>query len=247
MKTGIVVSNYDPTYKNRVKIRVMGIHTEKVGSDYVILDDDLPWALPAPSSGGNSGTYSVPEVGSRVYVDGNGYKWTYYGQVEVKGNVKKLMNENAEQSDRLKVIAFSEDFESDDKSNYMKIYYLPENGLNIECMGHTIVLTKYDGIKIVSAEGCAVDLDRSGDVNIVTANSVNLKCNKVNLTSASLDDSTLERIVLGKRLQKIFNNHIHFVAGPGGVETTKPVGSKILDKDLSDRIMIGKNINPDRN
>ena len=56
METGIVVDNFDPTYKGRCKIRVYGRHTEVVGGEYAILDDDLPWAKPAPSgstSGGN--------------------------------------------------------------------------------------------------------------------------------------------------------------------------------------------------
>ena len=61
MKTGIVVNNYDPTFKNRCQIRVFGLHTETVGGQYVILDDDLPWALPGPTAGYNSGNYSVPK------------------------------------------------------------------------------------------------------------------------------------------------------------------------------------------
>ena len=30
MKTGIVVNNYDPTFKNRCQIRVYGVHTKTV-------------------------------------------------------------------------------------------------------------------------------------------------------------------------------------------------------------------------
>lgn len=238
MRTAIVVSTYDPTYKNRIKIRVYGVHTEQVGKDYVILDDDLPWAKPAPSAGGNSGTYSVPAVGSRVYVDGGGYNWTYYGQVEVKASVKKMMHENADQSDKLKMIAFSEDFE-DGNDDYMKMFYLPENGLTIECMGHKITLTKYDGLNIVSAEGCGIEMTRDGDINITTSNSVNLKCVKLNLTEGSLDEETTDRIVLGSRMQELFNNHIHFVASPGGVTTTEPI-EKIKETDFSKNIRISK-------
>ena len=106
MKTGIVVNNYDPTYKNRIQVRLYdGHYMEKIGDQYTILDDDLPWAMPAPSAGGSGGTYAIPAVGSRVYVDGSGYKLTYYGQVEVKGGVKKMMHENADQSDQVKFIA----------------------------------------------------------------------------------------------------------------------------------------------
>ena len=238
MKTGIVVNNYDPMYKNRIQVRVYGVHTEQINGQYVILDDDLPWALPSPNNGGNSGSYSVPSVGSRVYVDGNGYKWTYYGQVEVKGSVKKMMNAEADQSDKLKVIAFSEDYE-DGNTDYMKIYYLPENGLTIECMGHKITMTKYDGMKLESAEGCAIEMTRSGDINISTSKSINLKCDKLNLTEGSLDDNLVDRIVLGNRMQEIFNTHIHFASTPGGVTTTEPI-EKIKETDMSDNIRISK-------
>lgn len=236
MKTGIVVNNYDASYKNRIQVRIYGIHTEKVGGQYVILDDDLPWASPAPNPGANGGTYSVPKVGSRVYVDGDNYHLKYYGQVEVKGSVKEMLHDNADQSENLKVIAFSEDFE-DGNTDYMKIYYLPENGLTIESMGHKITLTKYDGVRIDSAEGCTIELTRDADINIATTNSINLKCGTLNLTEGALSDETVDRIVLGNRLQEIFNNHIHFVASPGGVTTTEPI-EKIKETDFAKNIRI---------
>ena len=114
MKTGIVVNNYDPTFKNRCQIRVYGLHTQKVGGQYVILDDDLPWALPASDLAYNSGNYSVPKVGERVYVDvKDAYNIIYYGGVEIKGTIKDLLHDNAESSDQMKVIAFSEDYNDD--------------------------------------------------------------------------------------------------------------------------------------
>lgn len=236
MKTGVVVNNYDPTYKNRIQVRVYGMHTEKIGDKYIILDDDLPWASPAPNTGGNNGTYSVPNVGSRVYVDGDNYKLTYYGQVEVKGSVKEMMYNNAEQSDKLKVIAFSEDFEDGEK-DYLKIYYLPETGLNIECNGHKILMTKYDGLIIESSAGSKIEMTTDGDINIKTDHTINLDCEKVNITSGSLDDSTIDRIVRGDRLQEIFNSHTHFVSSPGGVTTTEPI-DKIKETDMSSNIRI---------
>jgi hypothetical protein len=79
MKTGIVVNNYDPTFKNRCQIRVNGVHTQKVNGLYVILDDDLPWALPAPNGSASSGGCSVPKIGDRVYVDvKDTYNIVYY-------------------------------------------------------------------------------------------------------------------------------------------------------------------------
>ena len=240
MKTGIVVNNYDTTYKNRIQVRLYdGHYMEKIGDQYTILDDDLPWAMPAPSAGGSGGTYAIPAVGSRVYVDGSGYKLTYYGQVEVKEKKKKMMHENADQSDQVKFIAYNEDFDGNDKENYVKIYYIPNKGLTIECMDHKILLTKCDGIDIQSKEGCEIEMDKHGDINIVTANNINLKCGKLNLTEGSLDEETTDRIILGSRLQDIFNNHIHFAATPGGVTTTEPI-EKIKETDFSKNIRISK-------
>lgn len=240
MQTGIVVNNYDPKCKNRIQIRLFGKYSEKVNGQYTILDDDLPWVLPAPNPGANGGSYSVPKVGSRVYVDGDTDNLRYYGQVEIKSSVKEMLHDNADQSENLKVIAFSEDFE-DGNTDYMKIYYLPENGLTIESMGHKITLTKYDGIRIDSAEGCTIKMTRDSDIDIETTNNINLKCAKLNLTEGSLSDETVDRIVLGSRLQDIFNNHMHFVASPGGVTTTEPI-EKIKETDFVKNIRVSNGI-----
>ena len=121
MKTGIVVDNYDPLYKGRCKIRVFGLHSETVCGQYLILDDDLPWACPAPNVGSSNGSFNVPNIGSRVYVnDDDPYNIQYFGQVEVKSSIKDLQYKNTEMSDKLKVIAYSEDNMEGEK-NYLKI------------------------------------------------------------------------------------------------------------------------------
>ena len=123
MKTGIVVNNYDPTFKNRCQIRVYGLHTQTVGGQYVIIDDDLPWALPGPNPTGAGGVYSVPKVGERVYVDvKDEYNIVYFGPVEMKGPIKDIEYDNADDSDRLKVIAFSEDYNPDGTKDYLQIH-----------------------------------------------------------------------------------------------------------------------------
>ena len=120
MKTGIVVNNYDPMFKNRCQIRISGIHTQKVCGQYVIIDDDLPWALPAPNPNSNGGTYSVPRVGARVYVDiKDAYNILYYGEVEIKGNVKDILYDHADDSEHIKVISFSEDYNDDGSKEYL--------------------------------------------------------------------------------------------------------------------------------
>lgn len=232
MKTGIVVNNYDPTFKNRCQIRVYGIHTQTVNGQYVILDDDLPWALPAPSQNYNGGSYSVPKKGDRVYVDvKDAYNIVYYGTVDVRGNVKDLMSENADASDRIKVIAFSEDYNDDGSKDYMKIYYLPEKGLTIECNGNLISLPKYNMLEIKTQGGAGFSIDtRSNDITIHTDSKVNLDCNNINLTP-----DAEEKLILGSKLMKVFNEHRHFTSDG---QSSTPI-QQITVNDFSKKIKIG--------
>ena len=216
MKTGIVVDNYDPLYKGRCKIRVFGLHTETVFGQYLILDDDLPWACPAPNVGSSNGSFNVPNVGERVYVNADDpYNIQYFGQVEVKSSIKDLQYKNTEMSDKLKVIAYSED-NMEGELDYIKIFYLPEDGLTIECNGNSILMTKYDNV--------------SGDINIKSEGTVNIDCNKVCLGNEAADS-----IVLGSKLMEKFNNHTHFT---GDAPITNPPIEKLQPNDFSRSIKI---------
>lgn len=232
MKTGIVVNNYDPAFKNRCQIRVYGIHTQTVNGQYVILDDDLPWALPAPSANYNTGSYSVPKKGERVYVEvKDAYNIIYYGTVEVKGNVKDMLYDNADASEKVKVIAFSEDYNDDGSMDYMKIYYLPEKGLTIECNGNLISLPKYNMMEIRTKGGAGLSIDtRSNDITIHTDSKVNLDCNDVSITA-----DAEEKLILGSKLMEKFNNHRHFTSDG---QSSTPI-QQINVNDFSKKIKIG--------
>ncbi len=231
MKTGIVVNNYDPTFKNRCQIRVNGVHTQQVGGQYIILDDDLPWALPGPNPT-SGGSYSVPRVGDRVYVEVNGpYNYTYYGPVEIRGNVKDLMYENAEDSDRLKMVAFSEDYNEDGSKDYMKIYYLPEKGLTIECNGNLISMPKYNSLEIKTKGGAGFSINTdSNDITIHTSASVTVDCNDIKLTK-----DAEEKLILGSKLMEVFNEHTHFTSDG---QSSKPI-KQLTPRDFSNKIKIG--------
>lgn len=232
MKTGVVVNNYDPTCKNRCQIRVYGLHTQTVNGEFAILDDDLPWALPAPATSASGSYSSVPQVGERVYVDvKDAYNLVYYGPVEIKGSVKDMMHENAEESEKLKVIAFSEDYNEDGTMDYVKIYYLPEQGLTIECNGNVITLPKYDSMEIKTKGGAGMSINTStNDITIHTDSQVNLDCKEVKITSEAE-----EKLILGSKLMDKFNTHTHFV--PGGV--SNPPIQKLVPGDFSKKIKIG--------
>lgn len=232
MKTGIVVNNYDPTFKNRCQIRVYGLHTQTVGGQYIIIDDDLPWALPGPNPTGSGGVYSVPKVGERVYVEvKDEYNILYYGPVEVKGTVKDIEYENADDSDRLKVIAFSEDFNTDGSKDYVYIYYLPEKGLTIECNGNQITMPKYNLMEIKTKGGAGFSIDtKSNDITIHTDATVNIDSDKVNIGA-----DAAEKLILGTKLMKVFNEHTHFTSDG---QSSKPIKQITVD-DFSKKIKIG--------
>ena len=231
MKTGIVVDNYDPLYKGRCKIRVFGLHTETICGQYLILDDDLPWACPAPNAGSSNGSFNVPNVGSRVHVNADDpFNIQYYGQVEVKSSIKDLQYKNTEMSDKLKVIAFSEDNIEGEK-NYLKIFYLPEDGLTIECNGNSIILSKYDNLIIKNNKGAEISMDNvSGDINIKTEGKVNLDCSEI-----SFGGDAADTIALGSKLMEKFNNHTHFT---GDAPITNPPIEKLQPNDFSRTVKI---------
>ena len=231
MKTGIVVDNYDPLYKGRCKIRVFGLHSDTICGQYLILDDDLPWSSPAPNIGSSIGSFNIPNIGERVYVNADDpYNIQYYGQVEVKSPIKDLQYKNTEMSDKLKVIAYSED-NMEGERDYLKIYYLPEDGLTIECNGNTILLTKYDNLLIKNNKGAEISMDNvSGDINIKTEGKVNLNC-----TEVSLGGDAADTIVLGSKLMEKFNNHTHF---SGDSAITNPPIEKLQPNDFSRTIKI---------
>lgn len=232
MKTGIVVNNYDPMFKNRCQIRVYGIHTQMVNGQYVILDDDLPWALPAPTGNNNGGNYSVPKVGERVYVEVKDiYNIIYYGPVEIKGSVKDMLHDNADASDKMKVIAFSEDRNDDGSVDYMKIYYLPSKGLTIECNGSIISMPKYGVMEIKTAGGAGMSIDtKSNDITIHTDSKVHLDCNDVSITPDAED-----RLILGSKLMEVFNNHTHYTSDG---QSSNPI-KQFTVNDFSKKIKIG--------
>ena len=232
MKTGVVVNNYDPTFKNRCQIRVYGMHTQMVNGRYVILDDDLPWALPGPNPSTGGEPSAIPKIGDTVYVEARDtYNIFYYGPVEIRGNVKDLLYDNAEDSDKMKMVAFAEDYGDDGAKDYMKIYYLPEKGLTIECNGNLISMPKYNTMEIQTKNGAGFSIDtETNDITIHTDAKVNLDCKEVNLTEEAED-----KLILGSKLMEAFNNHTHFTSDGQSSEPIK----KLTPNDFSKKIKIG--------
>jgi hypothetical protein len=133
-------------------------------------------------------------------------------------------------SDKLKVIAYSEDNIEGEK-NCLKIYYLPEDGLTIECNGNSILLTKYDNLLIRNNRGAEISMDNvSGDINIKTEGKVNLDCSEI-----SFGGDAADTIALGSKLMQKFNEHTHFTGDSG---TTNPPIEKLQPNDFSRLVKI---------
>ena len=117
------------------------------------------------------------------------------------------------------------------EKNYLKIYYLPEDGLNIECNGNTIILSKYDKLIIKNNKGAEISMDNvNGDINIKTEGKVNLDCAEI-----SLGGDAADTIALGSKLMEKFNKHTHFT-GDAGI--TNPPIEKLQPNDFSRTVKI---------
>ena len=95
------------------------------------------------------------------------------------------------------------------EKDYLKIFYLPEDGLTIECNGNSILLTKYDKLVIKNNKGAEITMDNvSGDINIKTEGKVNLDCREIFLGGDAADT-----LMLGSKLMEKFNTHTHLRVG----------------------------------
>ena len=66
---GIVVDNFDPERKGRVKVRIPQIYGVDTKTQYFVPSSSIPWAVCAISPAGNdSGTFLPPNIGDTVFV-----------------------------------------------------------------------------------------------------------------------------------------------------------------------------------
>lgn len=94
---GTVVDNKDPLNSQRVKVRVLGLHTQKKNGNQgnSIPDADLPWANQC--TGLINGTY-IPKNGDNIYLfflNGNHNEPVYIGKVR-KANDTPFETDNLE-------------------------------------------------------------------------------------------------------------------------------------------------------
>lgn len=160
---GTVVSNEDPEYLQRVRVRIANLHRG-------LTDDQLPWAIsaiptcPMGYTTGGVGGVAVPAVGSRVQcklMDDSPYHPVYFSH------------------------AFSTDADIDSELliNYPNRYGwvdLAGNAFIVDTVNGTIDIHHVSGQEIllsssgVTLTATAVDINSDGDLNIKAGGDLNL-------------------------------------------------------------------------
>jgi hypothetical protein len=139
---GVVVSNADPEFRGRAKIRVFGLFDE-------LEDADLPWSHQrfemSYGLGGGSGRMSVPKLGSVVHVqfnNGNYYSPEYKAVQELSPD---LIEEVRASYDGAHSVIY-------DGIERLKMYYTVEKGFVIDLKESKIIIRNDNSILITHAD-----------------------------------------------------------------------------------------------
>ena len=198
---GKVVDNKDPEFMGRCKVRVYGKFDEPADAldhtkNFIISDENLPWAYPTGSSifaGGDSkgaGSLSVPKEGTDVKIvfsSGNIYAPEY---TTVQNVNDKLIDEIKDSYQNSHVLFFDEDED-------VRILYTPERGIEMFHKDSRIIINPDSSITIEHKETKSIIELNGGTINI-TANST------VNITSNSkISSESTECILNGSSSTKL--------------------------------------------
>lgn len=182
INTGTVVSNDDPTYSGRIKVRIRGLNDN-------IDVNHLPWCTYGGAnmfSGGGGGSISVPKVGARVRVrfnqdDVNAMEW--YGTNDID---MSLREELADDYDGSHVLLY-------DSNSDLSIMYKNNSGLRLYYKGSYIQITPDNTITIqhgsnnsvIQLSDGQVDIQAQNAINITSAKDVKISANNIELAAKS--------------------------------------------------------------
>ena len=187
---GRVVDNNDPNQEGRCRIMVFGVfdfeepvydNKNKPIPGQVkrteLATDELPWAYPRNNNvfaGGNGGfgNLSIPKIGTIVSVnfcDGNIYSPEY----------SSIMNINTDMQAAISGSYLNSHVFGWDQDESLRVYYTPENGMEIFLKDSHITINADSSITIEHAGSESI-------VELIGPN-INITCNSsINLTSNSL-------------------------------------------------------------
>lgn len=119
---GVVEDNNDPVKAGRIRIRILGIHSDNLK---YVPTDTLPWAIPATSIGldggglRNIGQYKVPDIGSHLFVffEGGDHNFpVYFAGAPAIEQIDDYQEKDGKLKDSK--YEYDEKKQYDDKTNY---------------------------------------------------------------------------------------------------------------------------------
>lgn len=232
MRIGIVEDNYDPKEEGRLKIRIYGLTDEKKDDHYVIPTQYLPWAVPGCVNG--SGAFSLPKIGTEVYVTGELlYNPIWMGMVHIgSGQTSEVGGDT-----NAHVLIYDEDFSNGEKENYregehIKMYFSENSGLVVDYANHggtsAFNLNPDGSIAITNANGDSITMN-NGTITISSDNVINITAPRINI-----GEEALNGIIKGDAFRKVFEAHTHIV----GNDETLPPKSGMNPNLVSQKIKI---------
>lgn len=212
--TGIVEDNIDPRHYNRVKVRLMGVHTDCDSGDMQIPTDDLPWATPLIYN-------NIPSLGSKVNVIKDDEAYYYFcpfptmemDDKDYQNGVVIINQDNMGQSvENGKAV-------NTRKGQHIIMMYTDSKGFQIDMKTESgtnqITISPDNSITIQNANGSGIVIDMGSDNMTLKANTINLDCKKL-----KIGDSGNKKLLTEDFIQ-LYNNHTH--SCPSGVTMTPTV------------------------
>jgi len=239
-KLGIVVDNLDQDYLGRVKVRVLGVHTQKDDKgNYIIGDDDLPWFRNGNMA--NNGNFSLPKLGDVVSVTTEDNYTGIYGEtIYMNTELQEYFKNNSSDYQNASVLLYDNVLgsEVDDKGKtsnyrdgeYIKVYFMDSTGFCIDYKtprGESHVVIDSDNkVNISSGENkITIDLS-SSKIEIKADSEVVLDASKI-----KLGENATDGIIKSEAFINAFNTHTHpYLLGSTSKPTVELSKAIVSDK-----------------
>jgi len=203
---GVVEDNVDPLNQGRVRVRIIGFHTDikSKSSTEGLLTEQLPWATPGnPIQGGSMsgiGWSGVPVNGSHValfFIGGDHNFPIYFATIGGMYKTKPDSNKGfSDPSGKFPLETNVPDFNSL-ASTTKTVFDTPDDGPRVEYES----LTGSESWKVtIKTNNSSIEIDKNGNVNIITTGDIKL--------GTGADKAVMLKSIITK-----FNNHGHPALG----------------------------------